>query len=393
MISLGTLATIVILLGVAALFARLAAEAGLPPAGAIMLVGISAGGILPHALTIELRPGVLAVFLPALIFEAAWDIDARVLRRVAGAIAVLALPGTLLTAMAIAAAATVGGLQAGPAFVLGAILSATDPVAVLALFRRLRIPPELFTIVEGESIANDGVAAVLVIALVPLAATWWSTAGAGAVFLRMLMMSIGGIAAGVGVALAATPVLRATRFSFLRIVVTLGVAYGAYALAAFFGASGILASAAAGVALPAIALGDGARDVERFWDRVAIAANALVFLLTGLSLRLERIFHEPLLLAAIVLAVVASRAFLAFVLVPLKVPAAARAGWRGAIALAGVRGGLSLALALGLPADFPGRASILDAVFAVVFLTVVVQGWILEPVLRRLILEERPRAA
>ena len=333
------------------------------------------------------------MFLPALIFEAAWDIDARVLRRVAGAIAVLALPGTLLTAMAIAAAATVGGLQAGPAFVLGAILSATDPVAVLALFRRLRIPPELFTIVEGESIANDGVAAVLVIALVPLAATWWSTAGAGAVFLRMLMMSIGGIAAGVGVALAATPVLRATRFSFLRIVVTLGVAYGAYALAAFFGASGILASAAAGVALPAIALGDGARDVERFWDRVAIAANALVFLLTGLSLRLERIFHEPLLLAAIVLAVVASRAFLAFVLVPLKVPAAARAGWRGAIALAGVRGGLSLALALGLPADFPGRASILDAVFAVVFLTVVVQGWILEPVLRRLILEERPRAA
>ena len=80
-------------------------------------------------------------------------------------------------------------------------------------------------------------------------------------------------------------------------------------------------------------------------------------------------------------------------LVPLKVPAAARVGWRGAIALAGVRGGLSLALALGLPADFPGRASILDAVFAVVFLTVVVQGWILEPVLRRLILEERPRAA
>lgn len=393
MISLATVATIVVLLGVAALFARVAAEAGLPPAAAVTIVGIAAGGILPHALTVELRPQVLAVFLPALIFEAAWDIDARVLRRVIPAIVVLAIVGTLVTTVVIGSAASYTGLPVRSALVLGAILAATDPVAVLALFRRLPIPRELFTIVAGESIGNDGVAAALLATLVPLSTVGSLQGAAGWVLLHILVICAGGIVVGVSVALIGNVLLRRLRSAWSHVVVTLGVAYGAYALASVAGTSGIFASAAAGVALPAFSLRErDAETVERFWDRAALAANAIVFLLMGLSLRIERILGEPLLLSAVIAGALVSRAAFTYLLTPLPVGRAMRSGWRLTIALAGVRGGLSVALVLGLPAAFPARPAIVDAVFAVVFLTVVVQGWLLEPVLRRLNLDLASRA-
>ncbi|MBD5653880.1 MAG: cation:proton antiporter, partial [Candidatus Eremiobacteraeota bacterium] len=97
-----TLVVVVVLLAVAFLFAQVARYAGLPPAASIVLVGIAAGGMLPHALQITLTPGILGVFLPALIFEGAWDLDAAALRRAARAIAVLAVPGVAFTALAIA---------------------------------------------------------------------------------------------------------------------------------------------------------------------------------------------------------------------------------------------------------------------------------------------------
>ena len=269
------------------------------------------------------------------------------------------------------------------ALALGAVLAATDPVAVLSLFRALNVPLDLLTIVEGESIANDGVAAVLAQAVIA------STASGAFTLLASVeafaYQSLAGIAIGLVVAAVGTPLLRRFRVPWLGIVTTLAVAYGSYALASFAGASGIFASAAAGIALPTLALDKSeVRAIERFWDGTAFLANAIVFLLVGVSLRLDRIFHEPLLLLSVVAAVVASRAILAYVFVPLRGADGARPSWRHAIALAGVRGGLSLALALGLPESFPDRSRVIDAVFAVVFFTLVIQGWTLAPLLRRL---------
>ena len=384
MLSFSTIAIAGALLAVAFLFARVTVSAGLPAPAAIVLVGIAAGGMLPGKLQISLTPATLAIFLPALIFEGAWDLDAAALRRAGVAILVLALPGVLFTAAAIASAASAAaGMPLAAAFVLGAILSATDPVAVLALFRNLNVPENLLAIVEGESIANDGVAAVLVQVSIPLAAG--IAASPVALAWHALYATGAGIAIGLATAWLGAPLLRSFRTLAIGIVVTLAVAYGAYALATLAGASGIFASAAAGVALPRLALDKReVRAIERFWDTTALLANGAVFLLVGLSLRLERIFSEPLLLLAVIAAVIASRAVLAYVLVPLGRRGNYEHGWRHAIALAGLRGGLSLALALGLPHDFPRRDAILDAVFAVVFLTVVVQGWMLEPVLRRI---------
>jgi len=376
---------LVVLLGIAFLFAKLAGRAGLPPAAAFVLVGIAAGGVLPHALHISLTPPVLALFLPALIFEAAWDVDASALRRAARAIIVLAVPGVLLTAAAIAGSAAFGaGMVLPGALALGAILSATDPVAVLALFRAQGVPLGLLTIVEGESIANDAVAVVLLAAVVAFA----HSGNAGPLLTlvaRSAYVSGAGIAAGLLIGVLAAPILRRIERSWGGIVTTVVVAYGAYAAASALGGSGIFASAAAGVALPAVALESAERQrVERFWDGTARVANGIVFLFVGLSLRFERIFHEPLLIGVTLIAVVVSRAALAYVLVPLARLRSEGSGWRDAIALAGLRGGLSLALALGLPETFPARAQIIDAVFAVVFLTIVVQGWALAPLLRRL---------
>lgn len=122
---------------------------------------------------------------------------------------------------------------------------------------------------------------------------------------------------------------------------------------------------------------------DRFWDGTALVANSIVFLLVGLSLQLARIFDEPVLIGVTVIATIAARVCLAYGLVPLTRVRGTGPGWRHGIALAGVRGGLSLALALGLPENFPARAQIIDAVFAVIFLTIVVQGWALAPLLRR----------
>lgn len=381
---LPAIGVVVVLLAVAFLFAQVAVHAGIPAPAAIVLVGIAAGGMLPGDLQITLTPATLALFLPALIFEGAWDLDAGALRRAAVAIAVLAVPGVLVTAAAIGGAGAVaGGMTLAGAFALGAILSATDPVAVLALFRKLNVPPDLLAIVEGESIANDGVAAVLVGTAVLLAS---GGANATALIWNAAFATIAGIGIGIAAALAGTPILRRFREPAVGIVVTLAVAYGAYAIATVAGASGIFACAAAGVALPRLALDKNEiRSIERFWDSTAFLANAVVFLLVGLSLRLERIFNEPRLLFATVVAAIAARLLLAYALVPVRGgPGAPQRGWREAIALAGVRGGLSLALALGLPRAFPNRAEILDAVFAVVFLTLVIQGWLLAPTLRRI---------
>jgi CPA1 family monovalent cation:H+ antiporter len=372
------------LLAVSFLFVQIALHAGLPPAGAIVLVGIAAGGMLPRALHIELTPALLGLFLPALIFEAAWGVDVAALRRTALAIFVLAVPGVFFTGLAVTGAAMfAGGLALPAALALGAILSATDPVAVLALFRALSVPTDLLTIVEGESIANDGVAAVLAQAITAMAVSGASLAYAAVAGSFAYSCGIG-IVCGLGVAVLGTPFLRRFKAPWIAIGTTLAIAYGSYSLASFAGASGILASAAAGVALPALELDESeALAIDRFWDGTSFVANAVVFLLVGLSLRLDRIFAEPALFGAVVAAVVASRAILAYAIVPLGRANGTGPGWRHAIALAGVRGGLSLALALGLPQSFPDRSAVLDAVFAVVFLTVVIQGWTLAPLLRR----------
>jgi len=366
---------------------------GVSPMILISIAGLVVGAVAPQSAQPLLGPVFLAVFLPALVFEAAWDADARALRRAAVAIGVLAGPGVLVTAAIVAFAGVLSGSLTWPAaLVLGALLSATDPVSVLAVFRRLALPTMLLTIVEGESVANDAVALALVQALLPLAIVGAAHPSAPVALVALLEVAGGGVLAGIIVALPAGLVMRSNLRGAALIVLTIAVAYAAYGAAAALGLSGIFASAAAGITLRSMARlppqSPAAREIDRVWDGIAFASNAVVFALVGLTLRVDRLLHEPLLLLLVVAAVVLARLVLAYALVPLRGLTTAVRAWQHAIALAGLRGGLSLVLAIGLPATMPGRIEIRDATFAVVFVTLILQGPLIAPLLGRLVVSE-----
>ncbi|HEX3549491.1 MAG TPA: cation:proton antiporter [Candidatus Elarobacter sp.] len=371
----------VALLGVATLVAILAERVRIPAAVALVAVGT----LVPIEPPFAFGDTLLFVFLPPLIFEAAWNLDLAALRAGVWRIVLLAFPGTIVTAGLVGGGLTlVHALPASAAFLFGAIVAATDPVAVVSAFRNVPVPAGLRTLVEGESLANDGVALVLFgFALTAASGGQPSIAldallGAGEV--------VGGVAIGCVLGFVCAGVLRATDASEYEATVTVVLAYVAYLTAAAAHCSGIFATAAGAIALRgAIARLPGAitnaEDVDRVWSVFAFITNAVVFLATGLLIRPERIAHEPALVLAAVIAVWLGRALLAFVSVR-------RTAERITVFLAGMRGALPLALALSLPDSLPNRPQIIDATFAVVLVTVVVQGAPLAIVLRRLFPQE-----
>jgi CPA1 family monovalent cation:H+ antiporter len=377
----GTTGVLAALLGVAVLIALGAERLRIPSAVALVAFGAGTSAIHPIALPFPFGPTLLFVLLPPLIFEAAWTIDLTALRRTAIRITLLAVPGVVLAAGLIGyGIAATGQLSLAAAFVLGAIVSATDPVAVIAIFRRLDVPLDLQTIVEGESIANDGVALVvygiaLSFALGGVSDSMWRES------VHAVVAVVTGTLVGIVFAFIVAFVISRTSTPAIEVTATVVLAFLAYLGADALHGSGIFATAAAAITLRArqraVEVATNAGDVDSFWSTIAFIANSVVFLITGLQLQLQRTIHEPLLVIVAIVAVVASRVVLALLVI--RAPA-----WRLTVVFAGIRGGLSLALALALPDATPDRAAIIDAVFAVVLFTLVVQGVALEPLLARL---------
>ncbi|MEO6834888.1 MAG: cation:proton antiporter, partial [Candidatus Tumulicola sp.] len=375
-----TVFVFVVILGAALLVSIAVERMRIPPAVPLVAVGAIVGSVWHLRLPFAFGPALLFVFLPPLIFEAAWNIDVSALRTRVGTMIFLALPGTLLSAFAVAAALTlVGALPFGAALLLGAIVSATDPVAVVAIFAKCAVPAATRTLVEAESIANDGVAVVLYgiafAAVSGLVINWGSAA------LHGVAAIVIGLAIGAAMAVPIRALVARTTAPEYEVTATIALAYGAYVAASFAHASGIFATAAAALTLRALVrrrlLMENQNHVDAFWRTVAYIVNAAVFLVTGLLIDLPRAIHEPVLVIAAIAALAVSRAILA---------AVSASDWpeRVTVYLAGMRGALPLALALALPPETPQRAAIIDGVFAVVLVTLVIQGAVLRPVLERL---------
>ncbi len=272
-----------------------------------------------------------------------------------------------------------------PALLLGAILAATDPIAVIAVFRRLHVPHDLATIVEGESLFNDGAAIVLYGVVVGVLSGAGGAADPGTIAVTALSVSLGGAAIGLVAAVLVALLLRGSDSPQLQVVGTIVAAFGSYLVADHFHLSGIFAAVVAGIAMrafPRFPSTAAVADVDGFWGVMAFLANALVFVLMGLRIEFARILHEPLLVAITLALVTAARLILAYIVLPLAGAKIAPA-WRSIIALSGMRGALSVALAIGLPADIPFRPQIVDTVFGVVFVTLVAQGLAIGPVISR----------
>ena len=351
---------------------------------AVVALGVLYGLFAPGRLTYAFGHATLYIFLPALLFEAAWNLNYRAIRRQWLAIATLAGPGVLLTAGIVAGSLALARVPLGPALLAGAILSATDPIAVVAVFRRLRVPATLVTIVECESLFNDAVAVALYRGV--LLALTMGTASAGStawIAVQTIAGAAGGMALGVALAFAAARALQGRSSARLQVAATILCAYGAYFASENLHLSGIFATIAFGIALryferARITLRI-AEDVNRFWDVAALVANVLVFFMVGAALQIGRVAQEPIFAVACIVGVAVARFAVAGLLLPGPYPRE----WIGVVRAAGMRGALSLALALAIPATVPYRGAIVDATFAVALATLVASSVTLAPLVAR----------
>jgi CPA1 family monovalent cation:H+ antiporter len=285
---------------------------------ALMAAGIVTGIVFPGKLTAVFGAATLYIFLPALIYEGAWRLESRAMGRMWGPILMLAVPGVICTAAIVAVCVHyLGSVGWIPALLLGAILSATDPVAVMAIFRRLRLPHSLVTIVESEALLNDAVA-VVIYRGIAAAAALTAAAGLWQVTGHAALGAFLAIACGAAFAAASALVLGRSRQFISYGIVTLAGAYGSYYLATRFDWSGIFAVLAFGIILRLLQQrrldASCSEAVGRFWEGIALVANAALFFLIGSAIditQIGRALPVSLLTAAIVLASRFAIAFMA----------------------------------------------------------------------------------
>ncbi len=339
---------------------------------ALLIAGIAAGVIFPGRLTGVFGAATLYVFLPALIFEGAWRLDAQTMRRMCGPILILAVPGVICTAGIITLCVHyAGGISWTAALLLGAILSATDPVAVLAIFKRLRLPAALTTIIESEALLNDAVAVVIyraVLASLVLA----SQAGVLQISAQATLGTFCGIAVGAVTGFIAAQMLGRTQQFAAYGLVTFAGAYGSYYLANRFDWSGIFAVLAFGVTLRFLQQGKigetCSRSTEKVWDGIAAVSNAALFFLIGAAIDVTQLGRAlPVSLLTVTVVMLARFAIvhglLEFVRPKLHV------AWMSVVRLAGIRGALSLALALSVPQAVADHELVVNVTFTVVVVT------------------------
>lgn len=255
---------------------------------------------------------ILFVFLPTLIFESAFNLEARRLQHNLLPVLTLAIPGLLLsTAIIGAIVAVLTGIPLVAALLLGAILSATDPVAVIALFKQLGAPKRLTVLVEGESLFNDATALVVAGILVEAAMGGASAAAAFHGVLEFLVVFFGGALVGLVLAGAFGFVLgKVGRDPFIEVSLTTILAYASFLIAEHvLHVSGVMATVVAGLLMG----GWGRTKISpyvagylpHFWEFLAYVANALIFLLVGLSVVLTELWNAIGVLACAVLAMLA----------------------------------------------------------------------------------------
>lgn len=391
----------VTLFSVATAVALLARWLKVPYTIALVVAGLLLGtvhALEPPHLTKEL---LFSVFLPGLIFEAAFHLDVATFWRNKLTINALAVPGVILAIALTAllfwpAVGTLGllpGLRLSHALCFAALISATDPIAVVALFKRLGAPPRLTLLIESESLLNDGTAVVLFTLTLGLVSGKESSAlGALLDFVQVV-----GVGALVGAALGfvVSKLIKRVRDPMIEITLTTITAYGSFVLGDSLHGSGIIATVAAGMLCGSYGARRGMSPsallaVESFWEYVAFALNSVVFLLIGFAVRIEALLHSfPVILIAY-LAVTVVRAGVVFLITLLLRRTAERMQWSWSTVLTwgGLRGSLSMVLALSLEEAFPLRSEIITITFGVVILSILVQGLTMSPLLRWLRLVE-----
>jgi CPA1 family monovalent cation:H+ antiporter len=378
-------------LGVATLSQRIKWFRQIPYTLLLVIVGLVLA--YAHVKLVNLSPGlILVIFLPPLLFEASWNLEWPRLKRDLVPICLYAVVGVVISVAGVAFALNqLTGIRLAIALLVGASVSATDPVSVIALFRALGVEKRLATLMEGESLFNDGIAVVAYSSLVGL------SLGTGEVGFQSLLtrfLIVVGIGIGLGSLIGFGLSYLTQRFDLPLVEqsLTLVAAYGTYIVTEDLGGSGVI-----GVVTTGLILGNfGSRigmepstrlAVTQLWEFLAFFVNSIVFLLIGDQISFADLGANSGLIAVTVGGMLVTRAIAIYGLGKLSnwlagsqisLPDQTVLWWGG------LRGSVSIALALSVPVVLPEREKMIATVFGVVLFTLLVQGLTTKPLLEKL---------
>lgn len=398
--------SVITLLSIATIVSFLLKKTKIPYTVFLLVTGLGVGYASIHFESLEflrhfqLSPDlVFYIFLPTLIFESAYHMHFKPFMRNLTSIITLSTVGVLMSMVIIGFAVNYFvGFPIEFALLFGIIISATDPISVLALFKKVGAPKRLAFIIEGESLFNDGTALVIFGILLQLVRSHAQFAGNElvSVFNEFLLTVLGGCLIGTILGFAFSKVLDYVKNSKeIEFSITLILAHFTFIVAEyFFGVSGILATVMAGIMLGnygAHKISPQVKEIiTEFWDYAAFLANSFIFLMVGIL-----IYHTPqqvmpLLskIGIVILITLVSRVIMVYTLVPLinlitprnKIPLS----WAHVIQWSGLRGALAITLVLTLPKDLAFYEEILIFTAAVVLFTNTINGLTIETLLQKL---------
>jgi CPA1 family monovalent cation:H+ antiporter len=392
----------VILLSIAALVAIFNQRIRMPYTVALVGVGLILS-FFPNVIEFSVSSDlILAVLVPPLLFEATLHIKWEGLKADLPPILLLAFGGTLISTFIVGGIVVqVLDIPFAAAIAFGALISATDPVAVIAFFRSLGVSKRLSILVEGESLFNDGVAIVIFSLAIAAATASGESFVLSEAIIEFLRVAVGGLAVGLGLGFAVSYlILKNVDDAMIETATSVALAFGAYVLAERFHLSGILAVVAAGLMVGNIGMQNTSPTtkltLENFWQFLAFAVNSLVFLMIGLEVVFDQLFDWGVPILVAVVAILLSRAVVVYSLTWLhgrfnregRIPQS----YRHVMYWGGLRGAISLALALTLTGGVFGSVvgqELRVMTFGVVLFTLLVQGTTIEKLILRLGLADK----
>ncbi|MBT2737382.1 sodium:proton antiporter [Bacillus sp. ISL-7] len=322
------------------------------------------------------QTAIITIFLSALLGEATLKMPFKELTKNKTTILLLSLLGTFLTFLLVSAASVFFlNLSLQESLIFGAVMSATDPISVLTIFKSIRVNEKLSIIVEGESLGNDGVAVVLFkIALVTTSITATGVFEASTEFLRVVL---GGIIVGAAFGFLASRITRLIDQHLIEIGLSIVLFYGAYELGEHFHFSGVIAVVVAGLIFgnygKRIGMSENTlREMDSFWEAIAFLSNALIFFMVGLEIVRIGINGKWAVVIGSIVIVVLSRIVAVFV--SLAFEGTIPFSWKTVIGWGGLKGSLSIALVLSITPNFQGKDLLLAMTFANVLFSLLVQG-------------------
>ena len=389
-ISLLAFATVV---GVCAKLVKVPYTIALVLAGlAVAILGAAPGSVV---ITQEL---ILVLLLPPLLFQAGLHLDLELLQKKAVPVVILAIPGVLVSMVFVAFAIRpfLGDHAWLPALLFGAMLAPTDPISVLATLKTAKAPHRLRTLIEGESLFNDGTGVVLFLIL--LAAVFTTTGSEASLsivggVMQFVKVAGLGVVFGLGFGLIAFWILRRLNDHVLENAITIVLAWGSFIVAEQSGASGVIAVVVAGLIIgnygTKLAMSkQTVQTINTFWESIDFLINSIVFLLIGFELQdiggLETLLRSEVLLAvgATFIAILVARALMVYP-TALTIGKHWPKGWKHVVFWSGLKGSIPLALVLGLPAG-ELKQTLVPIAFGVVLISLLLQGLTVGPLIRKL---------